>query len=105
LLTVEGEDFVDDVVLDVPEATAGRRLVGVRENAAAERRVELDVLADQLRPEPRHLFSSPAPAAETALIFSPNVLARRRLSRVAMSLVASAAAAAFIAVAGAMTPR
>jgi hypothetical protein len=53
---VEGEDLVEEVVLDVAEAPAGRRVVGVGEEVAAERRVKLDVLADELRPEPLHLL-------------------------------------------------
>ncbi len=53
---VEGEDLVEKVVLDVAEAPAGRRVVGVGEEVAAERRVKLDVLADELRPEPLHLL-------------------------------------------------
>ena len=36
-LTVEGEELLDEVVLDQPQAPAGRRLVGVREHAPPER--------------------------------------------------------------------
>lgn len=48
--------MLDDVVLDVAEATAGRGVVGVEERAAAERRLELRVAADELRPHPLHLL-------------------------------------------------
>jgi hypothetical protein len=72
VLTVEGEDLVNDVVLDVPEAPARRRLVGVGQHAAAERRVELDVLADQLRPEPLHLLV-PCSGGRDAALFLQGV--------------------------------
>ena len=55
-LTVEGEDVLEDVVLDVVEAAAGGGVVGVEERAAAERRLELGVVADELRPHPLHLL-------------------------------------------------
>jgi len=55
-LTIEGEDVVEDVVLDVVEAAASRGVIGVEEGAAAERRLELGVAADELRPHPLHLL-------------------------------------------------
>lgn len=57
-LTVEGEHVLEDVVLDVVEAAAGRGVVGVEERAAAERGLELGVTADELRPHPLHLLLS-----------------------------------------------
>lgn len=56
VLTVEGEDMVEDVVLDVAEAAARGGVVGVNEGAAAERRVELGAGADELGPDPLHLL-------------------------------------------------
>ena len=53
-LTVEGEDVLEDVVLDVAEAAAGGGVVGVEQRAAAEGRLELGVAADDLRPHPLH---------------------------------------------------
>ena len=51
-LTVEGEDVLEDVVLDVGYPAAGDGVVGVEERAAAERRLELGVAADELQPHP-----------------------------------------------------
>lgn len=54
MCTIDGENMLDDVVLDVVQAPPGRRLIGVDEAAATrERGLELDVRPDELRPEPR----------------------------------------------------
>ena len=51
-LTVEGEDVLEDVVLDVSDPAAGDGVVGVEERAAAEQHLEHGVAADELQTHP-----------------------------------------------------
>ena len=51
-LTVEGEDVLEDVVLDVGYPAAGDGVVGVEERAAAEQHLEHGVAADELQTHP-----------------------------------------------------
>ena len=51
-LTVEGEDVLEDVVLDVADPAARDGAVGVEERGAAEQHLELGVAADELQPHP-----------------------------------------------------
>ena len=51
-LTVEGEDVLEDVVLDVSDPAAGDGVVGVEERAAAVQHLEHGVAADELQTHP-----------------------------------------------------
>ena len=81
-LTVEGEDVLEDVVLDVGYPAAGDGVVGVEERAAAERRLELGIVADELQPHPLGVVEEsracggPRPSAGARTRASAAVLAR-----------------------------